>query len=109
MENVNNGGNFQVENRSWLSRYVFDPSAMAGTRGTFTTITAAINQAIADGAILNNGMWSSIVYSSFIFSLLFPQSIFFLTPIFLAIFIFYGSLLRIGTIYFQSRSRYNNG
>lgn len=60
METVNNSGSFQVENRSWLSRYVVDQSAVTGTRGTFSTITAAVNQAVADGAILSNGLVQTI-------------------------------------------------
>lgn len=60
METVNNSGNLQIEDRSWLSRYVVDPSTSAGTRGTFATITDAINQAVADGAILSNGLVQTI-------------------------------------------------
>lgn len=60
IETVNNSGNLQVENRSWLSRYVVDLSASPGTRGTFATITDAINQAVSDGAILANGLVQTI-------------------------------------------------
>lgn len=60
METVNNSGNLQVEDRSWLSRYVVDPSTSLGTRGTFATITDAINQAVSDGAILANGLVQTI-------------------------------------------------
>ena len=60
IETVNNSGNLQVEDRSWLSRYVVDPSTSAGTRGTFATITDAINQAVSDGAILANGLVQTI-------------------------------------------------
>lgn len=60
IETVNNSGNLQVENRSWLSRYVVDLSTSPGTRGTFATITDAINQAVSDGAILANGLVQTI-------------------------------------------------
>lgn len=60
IETINNSGNFQVEDRSWLSRYVVDPSTSAGTRGTFSTITDAINQAVFDGAILANGLVQTV-------------------------------------------------
>ncbi len=41
-----------VENRAWETQYVVDPSAIQGLRGTFQTVQAAINQAVADGATL---------------------------------------------------------
>jgi hypothetical protein len=46
-----NGGNpnVQWENRAYLSTYVVDPSTTNGSKGTFTTLAAAITQAIADG------------------------------------------------------------
>ena len=43
-------GQFNWENRAYLSPYVVDPSVTPGSRGTFTTLAAAITQAIADGA-----------------------------------------------------------
>ena len=46
----NESGNFEIENRSWMTKYVVDPSATPGAQGTYTTITAALTQAIADGA-----------------------------------------------------------
>lgn len=47
-----NGGNpnVQWENRTYLSPYVVDPSTTNGSKGTFTTLAAAITQSIADGA-----------------------------------------------------------
>jgi hypothetical protein len=39
-----------LENRTSLSPYVVDPSVTEGMKGTFTTLTAAITQAISDGA-----------------------------------------------------------
>lgn len=46
-----NGGdpNVQWENRAYLSAYVVDPSTTNGRKGTFTTLAAAITQAITDG------------------------------------------------------------
>ncbi len=38
------------ENRAWISRYVVDTSTTVGLRGTYSTLQAAITQAIADGA-----------------------------------------------------------
>lgn len=60
METVSASGNFQIENRSWLSRYVVDPSSDPGTRGTFATISAAVSQAVADGAVISNGLVQTI-------------------------------------------------
>jgi hypothetical protein len=46
-----NGGNPNVlwENRAYLTPYVVDHSTTDGSKGTFTTIQAAITQAAADG------------------------------------------------------------
>lgn len=41
---------FNLENRTYLSPYVVDPSTTDGSKGTFTTLAAAITQAIADNA-----------------------------------------------------------
>jgi hypothetical protein len=46
-------GQFNIENRAYLSPYVVDPSTTDGSKGTFTTLGAAITQAIADGATGN--------------------------------------------------------
>ena len=43
------GSTATVEDRSWQSQYVVDPSSTKGLRGTFTTIQSAITQAITDG------------------------------------------------------------
>lgn len=43
------GSNFMIEDRTWVTAYVVDPSTAAGTRGTFSTIQSAITQIIADG------------------------------------------------------------
>lgn len=40
-------GNLQVEHRAWQTGFVVDASATPGTRGTFTTIQAAITAAVA--------------------------------------------------------------
>lgn len=44
------GNTLNVENRTWGTQYVVDASSTTGLRGTFTTIQAAINQAVADGS-----------------------------------------------------------
>jgi len=38
-------GNFQVENKAWLTALVVDPSTTIGSRGTFSTIQSAITAA----------------------------------------------------------------
>jgi hypothetical protein len=43
-------GQFNWENRTYLSPYVVDPSTTNGSKGTFTTLAAAITQCISDGA-----------------------------------------------------------
>jgi hypothetical protein len=50
METRNTAGNFIVENRAWQTQYVVDTSTTPGTEGTFSTVQAAINQAVSDGA-----------------------------------------------------------
>lgn len=47
-------GTMNIEDRSYITRYVVDPSSTAGVRGTYTTIQAAVNQAVADGATISN-------------------------------------------------------
>lgn len=42
-------GDFFVENRAWSTPYVVDSNVTPGDRGTFSTIQAAIDQAVADG------------------------------------------------------------
>lgn len=42
-------GTLQFEDRAWQTPYIVDPSSTNGLRGTFTTVQAAINQAVADG------------------------------------------------------------
>ncbi len=60
IETISDSGIFQIENRCWLSKYVVDPTSNPGTRGTFSSISAAVNQAVADGAILANGLVQTI-------------------------------------------------
>lgn len=50
METIGSTPNLFIEDRSWQTQYVVDPSSTAGLRGTFQTIQAAINQALSDGA-----------------------------------------------------------
>ena len=49
IETVNNAGNFYIEDRTFVSCYVVDPSSTKGERGTYQTIEAAMNAAVADG------------------------------------------------------------
>lgn len=51
MQTVNTANNLMVEDRTWQTQYVVDASSTVGLRGTFTTIQAAINQAVTDGTI----------------------------------------------------------
>jgi hypothetical protein len=44
------GGQLFVANNTWDTQYVVDPSTTLGLKGTFTTIQAAIDEAVADGA-----------------------------------------------------------
>ncbi len=50
----NIAGDLKIEDRTWFTQYVVDPSATVGLRGTFQTIQAAIDQAVADGMSLTN-------------------------------------------------------
>lgn len=43
-----------VEDRSWETQYVVDSSTTQGLRGTYSTIQAAMNQAVSDGMSLAN-------------------------------------------------------
>jgi hypothetical protein len=43
-------GVFELADNAFLTPYVVDSNATPGQEGTFSTITAAINQAVADGA-----------------------------------------------------------
>jgi len=47
---INGAGTITYEDRSWLTRYVVDQTSTVGLRGTYSTISAAIAQAVADGA-----------------------------------------------------------
>lgn len=54
MDAIASGSTVSMENRAWETQYVVDPSSTAGLRGTFTTIQAAINQAVTDGMLYTN-------------------------------------------------------
>ena len=54
MTTHNIGGNLYIENRTWETQYVVDASTTVGIQGTYSTVQAAINQAVADGASLSN-------------------------------------------------------
>ncbi len=49
-DTIGSASTLRFEDRSWLSRYVVDTSTTVGLRGTYSTLQAAITQAIADGA-----------------------------------------------------------
>lgn len=44
-------GNLDIEHRAWLTGFVVDPSTTRGTRGTFSTIAAAIAAAVSGQTI----------------------------------------------------------
>lgn len=50
---THNFGNpdFGIENRRWLTPFVVDPSSTVGERGTYATIQAAVDAAVAAGGI----------------------------------------------------------
>jgi hypothetical protein len=55
MRTYNDGaGNFRIEDQTWQTQYVVDTSTTNGLRGTFTTIQAALNQAVTDGMAYTN-------------------------------------------------------
>lgn len=70
------GGNMYFANNTWETQYVVDPSTTAGLKGTFTTIQAAINQAVADGASLTVEKKIFIRYGSYTENLNIPPGIF---------------------------------
>jgi hypothetical protein len=47
MDTIAGGASITIEDRSWLTSFVVDPSTTQGTRGTFSTIQAAITAAVA--------------------------------------------------------------
>ncbi len=49
-DTIGSASTVKFESRAWLSRYVVDTSTTVGLRGTYSTLQAAITQAIADGA-----------------------------------------------------------
>ena len=49
MDTIGSLNTISREDRAWQTQYVVDASSTNGLRGTFTTIQAAINQAVADG------------------------------------------------------------
>jgi hypothetical protein len=54
IETYNNGGNFQIASNSFITPYVVDSSTTAGSKGTYQTIQAALNQAVTDGMTYTN-------------------------------------------------------
>ncbi len=55
-DTIGSGSTISFEDRTWLTRYVVDTSTTVGLRGTYSTLQAAISQAIADGATGNPGV-----------------------------------------------------
>lgn len=50
LQTYNDGaGNFRIADQTWYTQYVVDPSDTPGLMGTFDTIQAALDQAVADG------------------------------------------------------------
>lgn len=54
METHGSGNTITIEDRTFITQYVVDPSSTVGLRGTFQTIQAAIDQAVLDGASNTN-------------------------------------------------------
>lgn len=61
-----------VENRAWESQYVVDPSTTPGQRGTFSTIQAALDQAVLDGMLANSPRKIILRATSFVEDLVIP-------------------------------------
>src|SRR5512135_34328 len=51
MFTIGSGSTVKVEDRTWISSLVVDPSATVGLRGTFQTITAALAAAVSGQTI----------------------------------------------------------
>lgn len=58
-------GDLKVEDRTWQTQYVVDPSATVGLRGTFQTIQAALDQALADGMTYTSPRLIYVRYGSY--------------------------------------------
>lgn len=55
IDTIGSGTTLNIENRTWLSQYVVDPSATVGLRGTYQTISSAMAQAVLDGNAVQPG------------------------------------------------------
>lgn len=55
-DTIGSGSTMNFENRTWTSKYIVDPTNTVGLRGTYSTLQAAITQAIADGATGDAGV-----------------------------------------------------
>ena len=66
-------GNLQWENRAYLSPYVVDPSGTDGQKGTFTSVQAAVTQAIADGGTGTNFKTIFVRLGNYFDSITFPS------------------------------------
>ncbi len=76
METHNVAGNLTIEDRTWETQYVVDASTTVGLQGTYSTVQAAINQAVADGASISNQKMIYVRYGTYIEDLTIPSGIF---------------------------------
>lgn len=76
MEVTNDGNDIVIANNTWWTQYVVDPSTVDGLKGTFQTIQAAINQAVADGASVLSLKMIYIRAGTYIENLTIPPGIF---------------------------------
>lgn len=67
---------FTIEDRTWQTQYVVDASTTVGLQGTYTTVQAAINQAVLDGASLTVQKMISVRYGTYVEDLDIPPGIF---------------------------------
>lgn len=51
VDTIGNVSTISIEDRTWISSLVVDPSSTSGLRGTFTTITAALTAAVSGQTI----------------------------------------------------------
>ncbi len=51
MDTIGATSTLKIEDRTWLSQFIVDPSSTAGLRGTYTTITSAIADAVSGQSI----------------------------------------------------------
>ncbi len=74
MYTIGSGSTLSIEDRTWQTQYVVDPSSTSGLRGTFTTIQSAINQAVADGVTATRVKTIRIRPGTYLESLVMPAN-----------------------------------